>query len=78
MAVNAPGTQLTQEKVPFQEDSDSNCQLPIKSAFNYMPLSDSFEGFKKKSDMFCNSLCFLYINEQINATDIKQRKVSCQ
>lgn len=40
MVVNASGTQVTQEKVPFQEDSDSNYQLPIKSAFNYIPLSD--------------------------------------
>lgn len=59
----ASGSQATQQKVSVYEDSDSDFQSFPKSVFRYMPSSDPFKGFKKKLDMVCNSLCFLYMNK---------------
>lgn len=36
--------------------------------------SGPFEDFKKKSDIFRNNLCFLYMSKQTNANNTKQRK----
>ena len=52
-----------------------NLQPFIKSAFNYMPPSDALEGFNEKRDIFCNNLCFFYMNTHINANSIRQKKV---
>jgi hypothetical protein len=65
MAVDSSGSQVIQKKkkIHAQEDSDSNFQPYIQSAFNYAPCSNPFEDFKKKSDIFCNCLLFLYMNK---------------
>lgn len=78
MAIDASGSQAIQRKIYTQEDFDNDFESPIKPAFNYVPSNDPFEGFKKKAGIFCNSLCFLYMNKQINKNKAKQRKVSHQ
>lgn len=78
MAVDASDSQAIQEKTHAQEDFDNDFQPSIKPAFSFVPSSDPFEGFKKKSCIFFNSLCFLCMNKQINVNKIRQRKVSHQ
>lgn len=53
MAIDASGSQATQEKVLAQEDPDSDFQPPIKPAFNYMPFRDTFDCSKKKKKVKC-------------------------
>ncbi|KAG1458858.1 hypothetical protein G6F55_005105 [Rhizopus delemar] len=49
MAVDASDSQAIQEKTHAQEDFDNDFQPSIKPAFSFVPSSDPFEGFKKKS-----------------------------
>lgn len=63
MAVRTSSSKVTQEKIYVQENSDGDFQPLIKSFFNYVPSSNPFDNFRKKSGIFCNSLCFLYMNK---------------
>ncbi|KAG1057185.1 hypothetical protein G6F43_000964 [Rhizopus delemar] len=49
MAVNVSDSQAIQEKTHAQEDFNNGFQPSIKPAFSFVPSSDPFEGFKKKS-----------------------------
>lgn len=66
MAVRTSSSQVTQEKIHIQENSSSDFQPLIKSFFNYVSSSNPFDNFRKKSGIFCSSLCFLYMNKLIN------------
>ncbi|KAG1055596.1 hypothetical protein G6F43_002450 [Rhizopus delemar] len=50
MAIDASGFRAIQGKIYTQEDFGNDFEPPLKSAFNYVPFSDPFEGFKKNSD----------------------------
>lgn len=59
MAVNASGSQvIKKKKIHAQEDSDSNFQPYIQSAFNYAPSSNPFEDFKRSRIYFAIAYYF--------------------
>lgn len=66
------------DETSTQEDSDSDFQPLIKSSFNCVLSSNLFEGLEKNSGIPRNSLCFLYMNKQTNANNIRQTKISRQ